>query len=127
MRSTFIVTGALLAALGVGLGAFAAHGLSHLVEQGRFSPKDLETFRTAVLYQMIHAMGLILIGLMSHVRPSALLTASGWTMFFGIVVFSGFLYAYVGTGMKLLAMPVPIGGVAFILAWLGVAAAGIRG
>ena len=127
MRSTFIVLGALLAALGVGLGAFAAHGLRSLVAQGRFLADDLETFRTAVLYQMIHALGLILIGLLSSVRPSALLTVSGWTMFFGTVVFSGFLYAYVGTGMKLFAMPVPIGGVAFILAWLGVAVAAMRG
>ena len=96
------------------------------MEQGRFSAKDLETFRTAVQYQMIHALGLILIGLLSQVRPSAVLVASGWTMFFGIVVFCGFLYAYVGTGVKLFAMLVPIGGVAFILAWLGVAAAGMR-
>ena len=127
MRSTFIVLGAVLAALGVGLGAFAAHGLQRLVEQNRFSAKDLETFRTAVQYQMIHALGLVLIGLLSHVRPSALLTAAGWTMFVGILLFSGFLYAYVGTGVKLFAMPVPIGGVAFILAWLAVAAAGVRG
>lgn len=126
MRSIFVILGAILAALGVGLGAFAAHGLSSLVEQGRFSPKDLETFRTAVLYQMIHALGLILIGTMSGARANALLTASGWTMFFGIVVFCGFLYAYVATGAKLFAMPVPIGGVAFILAWLGVAAAAMR-
>jgi uncharacterized membrane protein YgdD (TMEM256/DUF423 family) len=123
VRSIFIILGAVLAALGVGLGAFAAHGLQRLVEQNRFSAKDLETFRTAVQYQMIHALGLVLIGLLGHVRPSALLTAAGWTMFFGIMVFSGFLYAYVGTGVKLFAMLVPIGGVAFILAWLGVAAA----
>jgi uncharacterized membrane protein YgdD (TMEM256/DUF423 family) len=126
MRSSFIVLGALLAALGVGLGAHAAHGLSTLVEQGRFPAKDLDTFRTAVQYQMIHALGLIFIGLLYNARPSRLLAASGWTMFFGIVVFCGFLYAYVGTGVKLFAMPVPIGGVAFIVAWLGVAAAGMR-
>ena len=80
------------------------------MEQGRFSTRDLETFQTAVHYQMIHALGLILVGLLSNARPSALLTASGWTMLFGIVVFCGFLYAYVGTGVKLYAMPVPVGG-----------------
>jgi uncharacterized membrane protein YgdD (TMEM256/DUF423 family) len=127
MRSIFIVLGALLAALSVGLGAFGAHGLRSLVEQNRFSAKDLETFHTAVQYQMMHALGLLLIGLLSSVRPSALLTISGWIMLFGIVVFSGFLYAYVFTGMKLFAMLVPIGGVAFILAWLGVAAAAMLG
>jgi uncharacterized membrane protein YgdD (TMEM256/DUF423 family) len=125
MRSIFIVLGALLAALAVAFGAFGAHGLKTLVEQNRFSAKDLDTFQTAVQYQMIHALGLILVGLLSTARPSGLLTASGWTMFFGIVVFSGFLYAYVGTGVKLFAMLVPIGGVAFILAWLGVAVAAL--
>ena len=110
----------------MGLGAFGAHGLKTLVEQGKFSAKDLETFQTAVQYQMIHALGLILIGLLAATRPSGLLDAAGWTMLAGILVFSGFLYAYVATGTKLFAMFVPIGGVAFILAWLGVAIAAMR-
>jgi uncharacterized membrane protein YgdD (TMEM256/DUF423 family) len=126
MSSTFIAIGALLAALAVGLGAFGAHGLKTLVEQNRFSARDLETFHTAVQYQIIHALGLILVGLLAATRPSAILDAAGWTMLVGILVFSGFLYAYVATGTKLFAMFVPIGGVAFILAWLGVAVAAMR-
>ncbi|MGO9108864.1 MAG: DUF423 domain-containing protein [Thermoguttaceae bacterium] len=121
MNSTFIVIGALLAALAVGLGAFGAHGLKTLV-----SATDLETFHTAVQYQMIHALGLILIGLIAGTRPSGMLDAAGWTMLAGVLVFSGFLYAYVATGTKLFAMFVPIGGVAFILSWLGVAVAAMR-
>ena len=126
MSSTFIMIGGLLAALAVGLGAFGAHGLKTLVEQNRFSAKDLETFQTAVHYQMIHALGLILIGLLGATRSSGMLDAAGWTMFAGILVFSGFLYAYVATGTKLFAMFVPIGGLAFILAWLGVAVAAMQ-
>jgi uncharacterized membrane protein YgdD (TMEM256/DUF423 family) len=75
---------------------------------------------------MIHALGLILIGLLAATRPSIILDAAGWTMLMGIFVFSGFLYAYVATGTKLFAIFVPIGGVAFILAWLGVAVAALR-
>jgi len=126
MSTTFIVIGALLAATAVGLGAFGAHGLKTLVEQNRFSAKDLETFQTAVQYQMIHALGLVFIGLLAATRSSTMLDVAGWTMLVGILIFSGFLYAYVATGMKLFAMFVPIGGVAFILAWLGVALAAIR-
>jgi uncharacterized membrane protein YgdD (TMEM256/DUF423 family) len=126
MSTTFIVTGALLAALAVGLGAFGAHGLKALVEQNRFSAKDLETFHTAVHYQMIHALGLILIGLLAATRPSGMLDLAGWTMLAGIIVFSGFLYAYVATGVRPFAMLVPIGGVAFMIAWLAVAVAAIR-
>ena len=55
-----------------------------------------------------------------------MLDAAGWTMFAGIFFFSGFLYAYVATGMKPFAMFVPIGGVAFIIAWILVAIAAIR-
>ena len=127
MSSTFIAIGALLAAASVGLGAFAAHGLKTLVEQGQFTAKNLDTFQTAVHYQMIHALGMILIGLLAAARPSFLLDAAGWTMLLGILVFSGFLYAYVATGMKFFAMLVPIGGLAFIVAWLGVATAAILG
>ena len=123
MTSPFVVIGAILAALAVGLGAFGAHGLKTLVEQNKFTAENLETFHTAVQYQMTHALGLILIGLLAAARPSVLLEAAGWTMFVGILVFSGFLYAYVATGMKPFAMFVPIGGVAFIVAWLGVAVA----
>jgi uncharacterized membrane protein YgdD (TMEM256/DUF423 family) len=126
MNSPFIVIGALLAALAVGLGAFGAHGLKTLVEQNKFSAKDLETFHTAVQYQMLHALGLIVIGLLAATRSGFMLEAAGWTMLVGIVFFSGFLYAYLATGMKVFAMLVPIGGVAFIVAWLGVAIAALR-
>jgi uncharacterized membrane protein YgdD (TMEM256/DUF423 family) len=47
-------------------------------------------------------------------------------MFAGILLFSGFLYAYVATGRTVFAMFVPVGGLAFILAWLGVAIAAMR-
>jgi len=116
----------LLAALAVGLGAFGAHGLKTLVEQGKFSAKDLETFQTAVHYQMVHALGLILIGLLGAMRQSGMLDLAGWTMLLGILVFSGFLYAYVATGTKLFAMLVPIGGLALIVAWLCLAIAAMK-
>jgi uncharacterized membrane protein YgdD (TMEM256/DUF423 family) len=93
---------------------------------GTSSAKDLETFETAVRYQMFHALGLILIGLLAAGRPDAILNAAGWTMFAGILLFSGFLYAYVATGRTVFAMFVPVGGLAFILAWLGVAIAAMR-
>ena len=47
-------------------------------------------------------------------------------MLLGVLFFSGFLYAYVGSGIKLLAMFVPIGGVASFIAWLDVALAAMR-
>jgi uncharacterized membrane protein YgdD (TMEM256/DUF423 family) len=118
----FIALGALLAALAVGLGALGAHALkTHL------SATELETFQTAVHYQMIHAIGLILLGLLNGWHRSRWFDASGVAMLIGIVLFCGFLYAWVATGKKALVFPVPFGGVTFIIAWLMAAIGAIWG
>ena len=54
MARTFLLIGALAGALGVGLGAFGAHGL-----RGRLSPDMLAVFETGVRYQMYHALALV--------------------------------------------------------------------
>jgi hypothetical protein len=56
----WLVAGAVLAALGVAAGAFGAHAL-----RARLGPSDLVTFETAVRYQMYHALGLLLTGLLA--------------------------------------------------------------
>ena len=96
------------------------------MEQNKFSAKDLETFQTAVQYQMIHALGLILIGLLGTTQTSGMLDAAGWTMLVGILFFPVSFMLMWQPARKLFAMFVPIGGVAFILAWLGVAVAAMR-
>ena len=48
---SWIIFGALLAALAVLLGAFGAHGL-----KGKVSPEDLTIFETGVRYHMYHAV-----------------------------------------------------------------------
>ena len=109
----FIFLGGLLAALAVGLGAIGAHTL-----KTQLSPEQLETFHTAVHYQMIHAVGLILIGLLSLHNRSRLFDVAGWAMLVGIILFSGFLFAWLATGRKFFVYPVPVGGIAFIIGWL---------
>jgi uncharacterized membrane protein YgdD (TMEM256/DUF423 family) len=111
--SLFIFVGSLLAALAVGLGALGAHALKpHL------TPQQLETFHTAVQYQMIHAIGLVLAGLLILHGPSRLFEFAGWTFLAGMLLFSGCLYAWLATGIRFLVHLVPLGGVAFIAAWL---------
>lgn len=109
----FVILGSLLAALAVGLGALGAHALkSHLtVEQ-------LATYQTAVQYQMYHAIGLVLVGLLTLSHRSRWLDAAGWSMFVGIILFSGLLYVWLATGRRLFVYPVPVGGVAFIIGWV---------
>lgn len=116
-----IVLGGLLAAIAVAFGALGAHALkSHL------TPQQLETFHTAVHYQMIHAIGLILAGLLGLHRRSAAFDLAGWAMLVGIVLFSGCLYVWVGTGSRPFMYLVPVGGTAFIVGWVALAIGGWR-
>jgi uncharacterized membrane protein YgdD (TMEM256/DUF423 family) len=109
----FISLGGLLAALAVGLGALGAHAL-----KSQLTAEQLETFHTAVHYQMIHAIGLILIGLLSVYHQSRWFDLSGWAMLVGIILFSGFLFLWLATGRRFFVYPVPVGGIAFIIGWL---------
>ena len=118
MDRTFIFVGALMGFLGVGLGAFGAHGL-----KTRVSPDMLAVFETGVRYQMYHALALIVVGLlMSRMEGRAMLVA-GWSFIAGILIFSGSLYALALTGVTILGAITPIGGVAFLAGWIALAIA----
>jgi len=117
MRSGFLFLGAISALIGVGMGAFGAHGLKAII-----SPELLTVYQTGVSYQMWHALGLIGIALMrQHVPESKLLSWAGWLMFIGILLFSGSLYVLTLLNLKWLGMITPLGGVSFITAWLLIA------
>lgn len=99
--------GALLAFLGVGLGAFGAHTL-----EGTLSPDQLDTYQTAVRYQMFHALGLLTLGAL----PPGAQRAAPW-LFWGSVIFSGSLYALVFSGVSLLGAVAPVGGALQLVGW----------
>ena len=99
--------------LAVVIGAFGAHGLESLLDE-----KTLKTFHTGVEYQFYHVFALLFVGLLQKNSPSRLLNVAGSLFIIGILVFSGSLYAYVLTGIHQFGMITPIGGLAFIIAWL---------
>ncbi|MBU8880994.1 DUF423 domain-containing protein [Bacillus sp. FJAT-29790] len=110
----FIILGAVNAFLSVALGAFGAHGLEKSVE-----PKYLEIWKTGVNYQMFHAIGLLIIGvLLGKLPASTLLSWSGWCMLIGIILFSGSLYALTLTKVGVLGAITPLGGISFLAAWV---------
>jgi uncharacterized membrane protein YgdD (TMEM256/DUF423 family) len=114
MQSSFLSFGALCALIGVGMGAFGAHGLKNVI-----SPEMLAVYQTGVNYQMWHALGLIGIALVRRHEPeSRLLNWAGWLMLLGIVLFSGSLYLLAVMDKKELGIITPFGGVSFLLAWL---------
>ena len=113
MANFFVAVGAANAALAVALGAIAAHAL-----RSRLSVDQLRVFTTAVDYQMIHALGLILIGLLAINYPDAsLLRWSGWLMAVGILLFSGSLYLLLLLDQRGFGLVTPFGGIALIAAW----------
>ena len=118
----FIILGSLNALFGVALGAFGAHGL-----KSKVAPEMLTVWNTAVQYHLIHALGLLLIGILYHLMSGAsLIRTSGWAILLGIFLFSGSLYAMVLTGIKPLGIITPFGGVAFLAGWLLLAIAAWR-
>jgi uncharacterized membrane protein YgdD (TMEM256/DUF423 family) len=118
MDRTFMFVGALMGFVGVGLGAFGAHGL-----KGRLSPDMLAVFETAVRYQMYHAVALLgVAAFIGRLEGRAVLVA-GWSFTAGILLFSGSLYALALTGVTILGAVTPIGGVAFLIGWAALAIA----
>ncbi len=114
MDRFFLVIGALSGALAVMLGAFGAHAL-----RARISPELLDTFETGVRYQMYHALALAAVAFaISRYGPSGLLSAAGWLLIAGTLIFSGSLYLLAATNFKWLGAITPLGGVALILGWL---------
>lgn len=135
------ISGALLAAVGVGLGAFGAHGLEDGLRQwGRESTlaKRLAWFDTAVKYQLYHAFAVIIAVVLANSPtapralanspPSAWFPAAGWLFLAGIVLFSGSLYAmtFGPDAWRKLGMVTPLGGLAFIAGWIALAVAAWR-
>jgi uncharacterized membrane protein YgdD (TMEM256/DUF423 family) len=114
--TTIIQTAAIFGAIAVGIGAFGAHGLKSMLEaSGR-----LETFETAVKYHFYHSLALFSLGLLAFVKPNwKKLPLSFWGFTLGILIFSGSLYVLCLSGISWLGAITPLGGVAFILGWLG--------
>ncbi|TLS36734.1 DUF423 domain-containing protein [Pseudalkalibacillus caeni] len=118
----FLILGSLNACVAVALGAFGAHGL-----EGKLSEKMLSTYETGVKYHMYHSLGLIGIALIAdRLGNSGLINWAGWLMFIGIILFSGSLYVLSNTGIKILGAITPLGGVAFLAAWILVAVAAFK-
>src|SRR5688500_12748460 len=86
------IVGALVAAAGVGLGAFGAHGLEEYLRQlGREESlaKRIAWFDTAVRYQNYHSLGMIVIAALAAGQPSSWHRASAILFIVGVALFSG--------------------------------------
>ena len=113
---------ALAGALGVVLGAFGAHAL-----RGSIEPRLMETFQTAVHYQLIHALALLLVSLtMGWLGQSLSFEISAYAFIVGIILFSGSLFGLVLTEIRWLGPVTPLGGLCLIVGWLALLFGGFR-
>jgi len=120
----WIAAGALLAALAVTAGAMGAHVLK---EKLKLPQPDLDSYDLAVRYQMYHALGLILVGILAARGPNRLVSAAGAAFALGIVLFSGGIYVRLATPYASIVHVVPIGGATWIVGWLLLAAGALAG
>ena len=119
MSAGWFGTGAALAAVGVALGAFGAHGL-----KSRVSPEMVTVWETGVRYHLVHALGLLAVAWAVERWPAA--GVAGWLFVAGTAVFSGSLYLLALSGQRWLGAITPLGGLAFIAGWLVLAWAAFR-
>lgn len=111
---------AILGLTAVAAGAFGAHALKDKIPP--LLPGDLEIWKTAALYHLVHAL---LLAWLSHriaqlppeSRPGALVP-SAWAFVAGILIFSGSLYALVLLQIRWLGAITPIGGLCLMAGWL---------
>lgn len=122
MLRTFVVLGAVNAFLAVALGAFGAHGLRQRL------PADLlAIYQTGAQYHLVHALGLLLVALLSErLSTASLVAVSGWLLVGGIVLFCGSLYVLALSGVRALGAITPLGGLCFLAAWALLALAALR-
>jgi uncharacterized membrane protein YgdD (TMEM256/DUF423 family) len=120
MAKIFLSIAGILGGLAVAAGAFGSHALRE-----KLSDRSLEIFETGVRYQMYHALALLLVALLISQtnNPTTPLIVAGCLFIAGIFIFSGSLYALSLTGIKYFGAITPLGGVAFIAAWLTLALA----
>jgi len=109
-----LISGALLGFLSVAVGAFGAHALKDFLTANN----RIDTFETAVQYQMYHALALVLTGILSCIFPKSDFSWIAISFLFGICIFSGSLYILCATGVKWLGAITPLGGLGFLAGWM---------
>jgi uncharacterized membrane protein YgdD (TMEM256/DUF423 family) len=118
----WIVVGALAGALSVIAGAFAAHGLDPRAEA-----KEIGWLHTGSQYQGLHGLAILAVAALKGAGRlrAGLATVAQWLFLAGIILFPAALYGLALHGPRWLGAVAPVGGSAFILGWLALAAAAL--
>ena len=126
MNKQIILTASFFGVIAVILGAFGAHGL-----EGKISEYHIDTWQTANEYHFYHTFALLFLSTFSRAKSQSIRVSF---IFFtvGILLFSGSLYLLsvrelLGiTKVGLLGPITPLGGVCFIVGWIGLFVAALK-
>ena len=119
MHRQALVSGALLAAVAVILGAFGAHALKAVLDVNQ-----LNTFEVGVRYHFYHSFALLITGIIHQAYPNKQVRLASIFFLIGIILFSGSLYIMTlfnvqgVVGLKGIGAITPVGGLFFILGWI---------
>ena len=116
LSQQWVMLGSLTGFFSVTFGAFGAHFM-----KDRLSEKGFLIYQTAVQYQFFHALALILLGIWGSIHSHHSTQWVGYLFVLGTCIFSGSLYILAITEIRFFGALAPIGGVSFLLAWLGFA------
>ena len=109
-----LIISSFLGLLAVILGAFAAHALKEIL-----TLTQLQSFETAVRYQMFHAIVLLFVNIYNGFSVKQKNVIS-YLFFLGILFFSGSIYLIQLTPVtaKMIWFVTPLGGLFFIMGWI---------
>ena len=119
MHKGFLKTAAILGALSIALGAFAAHSLRQFI-----SDYALNVFETGVRYQFYHVFALLFTAIIYKEFNNKFVRWAGIFFITGIILFCGSLYGITIVNAMLLprytwlGAITPAGGLSFILGWI---------
>jgi uncharacterized membrane protein YgdD (TMEM256/DUF423 family) len=111
--SRALAAAGVLLALATACGAFGAHAL-----KAQLAPERLQLWETAVRYQFLQALGLLGVGVAMRTFDGSILHVAAALLVVGVLFFSGSLYALALGGPRLLGVLTPLGGLAWVIAWL---------
>ena len=119
----WIAAAALIGAVSVVAGAFAAHGFDPTTEA-----RQIGWLHTGSLYAALHALAMLATVALTRIAAlsSRFSVFALWLFLAGSIIFPGALYGLALGGPLWLGAIAPAGGTAFILGWAALAASALK-
>ena len=109
----FLVAGGFALLTATVLGAYGDHGI-----RGNLDANQWEAYKTAVNYQFLHGLGLLVVAQLIERYPgSHLISAAAWLLLIGILLFSGSIYATTFGAPDAIGALTPLGGLSMVAGW----------